>query len=163
MEYRPLKIPIDHPNLPNEMLLFRDFEMLDDFKDRYPGINVQRLGRLAISLFRGNEDYPDASDNDYFGIGVRDEEDGVRWHLFFEHYPQIAYFAGLAFGHERQHDYHQMLRSNDFKTFAEKFGWFPQVVIDDLPTEAEREAFCEWLLSKSGLDEEWNNFTEEAK
>lgn len=159
-EYKPLKMTINHSDLPSEMLLFRDFEQMEEFAERYRGIDVKRLGRLAISQFRGNEDEPEASDMDYFGIGVRDENT-VTWHLFFEHYPEIAYFTGLHFTTERKQLVHQMLRVNDFKTFQEKFGWAAQVVVDELPSEEEREAFCEWLLTKRELDDEWEHFDEE--
>lgn len=148
-EYKPIKMTVNHSNLPKEMLLFRDFEQLDDFAERFPGVDVRRLGRVALSLFRGNEDFPDASDLDYFGIGVRTENPGeVAWRLFFEHYAEMAYFSGLYFTKERKQMLHSMMRSNDWITFAQKFGWNPQVVINDLPSEAEIEAFAEWVLAK---------------
>lgn len=153
MEYKPLKINVNHPSLPKEMLLFRDFDMIEDFIERFPGIDARRLGRLAVSLFRGNEDYPDAAEEDYFGVAQK-VGDLVTWHLFYDHPEQIAYFSGVAFGHERQHIYHQMLRANDFKTFQEKFGWFPQLIIDDVPTESERQGYADWILSEAGELEE---------
>lgn len=148
MEYKPLKLKVNHPSLPDEVLLFRDFDMLHDFSERYPGVDVKRLGKLAISLFRGDADHPNVSDMDYLGVGRENEDGGETWHLFFEHPEEMAYASNMAFDPERKQILHSMLRSNMFQSFQEKFGWFPEVVVDDIPTDFERECYIEWILSK---------------
>ncbi len=143
--YKPIKIKVNHPDLPEEMLLFRDQEMIDDFVERYPGINYERLGRLALAMFRGTPEKPLAPDMDYLGIG-RQEGEEYHWYIFFDRPEEITYLGGIALGKERQQIYHQMLRINDFKSAIEKFGWAPQVVVDDLPSEAEEESYIRYLL-----------------
>lgn len=143
-----LKLTVKAEDLPEDMLVLRDWEMIEKYKADYPMVDPKKLGRLAIALFRGTEEIPNAPDNDYLGVGQLDDEGNETWHIFFERYPEMAYLSGLAYNKEREGMLHKMLRSNSMQSFGDKFGWMPHVDIEDLPSEAEQEAYVQYLLSK---------------
>lgn len=149
-----LKLNVQAEDLPDKMLVLRDWEMIEKYKESYPMVDPKMLGKLAISLFRGTVEQPNAPDNDYLGIGQLDEEGKEVWHIFFDRHVEISYLSGQAYTPERLNELKKMLRSNNMQSFHEKFGWSPQVVVEDLPSEEEQEAYIQYLLHRGGTLEE---------
>lgn len=146
-EYKPVIFKPNIPRLPFEMMLLRDFEMVEIYHEAYPNIPYERLGRLCIAQFRGTKEKPNAPDNDYMGIG-RQIGERFEWQLIFEQYELMTYLGGIALSKERQNMLHGMTRANRFKSAMDKFGWQAQVVIDDEPSVIEEEAYGDWLIGK---------------
>src|SRR5574337_1032142 len=148
-DYTSIRLEPKHPNLPREMWVLRDEGMVEAYKEQYPKVSPEKIGRICLAVFRGTEDFPNAPDMDYMGIGRRLEDGTYEWTLLFEQYELVTYLGGVALGKDRQKMYHQMLKGNGFKTAMEKFGWQPQIVVEDEPSDFEIEAYGDWLIAKS--------------
>lgn len=134
-DFRPARMNVNG----TPRLLFRDDEMQGAYVEKYPHTS-EALGKVALSLFR------DAPEYDYIGVSYTAEDGDEAWTLVFEQYELLTWMGGVALSKERQHILHHAERQNG--TFKEKYGWQPMLVLEDEPSEPEREFFISFLLEK---------------
>lgn len=134
-DFRPARLNVN--GVPR--LLFRDEQMQGDYLVSYPNTS-ESLGMVALSVFREDPDY------DYIGVSYSSEDGKEDWTLVFEQYELLTWMGGVALGRERQHILHHAERNNG--SFRDRYGWNPCLVIEDAPSELEREYYATYLISK---------------
>ena len=134
-DYKPFHLTVDG----EDVLCFRDGEQIAEYAMNFPKVPTTQLGKLCVAMFRGTERMPNASDNDYFGIQRYTDKGEEVWTLDFGKYEFLTYIAGFGLTKERQRALY--LAEREHGTFKDKFGWNPQVVVEDEPTKNEQEQF----------------------
>lgn len=122
-------------------------EVVTDQRRERMALNI---GNCAVALFRKRPEM------DYLAVQM-DEE---NWIFMFDKHPLIYYMGGVALGREAQHQLHMMEKFNGFKTFYEKFGWSPDVVVEDYPSKDEVDVYMDYLM-RNDLHSDLNNALKE--
>lgn len=109
---------------------------------------IGRVGMIALSMFRLRPEM------DYIGIGIVEIDAEEHWQRVFGIENEVDWMAGIAnpYSRERVEDLNRVHRNN--KSFRQIYGWNPDLIIEDVPTELEVEAYTEHLIGDALEDDE---------
>lgn len=96
------------------------------------------IGNCAIALFRQRPNM------DYLAV-LHEEDDDEVWTFIFDRHDLIYWMGGIAL-HARDRD---NIRKADSKlgSFYERYGWRPDIVLEDYPNANEMEVYINYIES----------------
>lgn len=114
----------------------------------HPEMEPRSLGLVAIGAFR--ED----SYVDYIAIArVDDEDESERWTRVHEAYEMLDWMAGLVWRDKRRAK--ELLDTErNLGRFILAYGWSPDYVLEDRPSDYEMESFIAHVVMKDEVDGE---------
>lgn len=119
-----------------------------EYLANHPECEPRSVGLIAIGAFR-RQTYVD-----YLAIArVDDQEETELWTRVHEQYEWLDWMAGTVYDDERrQKELRDMERT--LGKFILTFGWSPDYVLEDAPSEYEMESFINHVVSKDEVDGE---------
>lgn len=97
------------------------------------------VGNCAVALFRHRPEM------DYLAI-LHEHDDEAVWSFIFDKHALFDWMAGFALDRRRQRELHLAHRTHG--TFYDRYGWNPDVVIEDYPHQNEIDTYMEYLTSQ---------------
>lgn len=125
------------------LVLPKPSDRLEFLKD-HPEAEPRTVGLIAIGAFRRNTYV------DYIAIARIYEED-EQWTRVHEMYEYLDWMAGTVYQDDRRE---KELKDTERRLgrFFHVFGWSPDYVLEDSPSEYEMESFINHVVSKDEVD-----------
>lgn len=119
-----------------------------EYLKEHPEMEAERLGFIALGAFREN------SYADYIAIAeIDDVEETKSWVRIFEQYEMFDWMAGLVYRDEKRA---KQLKDTErsLGRFALEYGWSPDYVLEDRPSDYEMQAFIDSVIAKDEVNGE---------
>jgi len=118
--------------------LLRDHASREAYLKANASIDPFRVCLVAIALFHNRRD------REYVAASYFDTEGTEHWTRDFHQRELMIWMGGVALDAEDQRILH--LANRNHGSFADQYGWRPDVIVEWEPSESEEEAFIQHEL-----------------